>query len=105
MEISPQLLIKIASYFTPISHTPGRLRVRISRDIKELTNNQNITNIDNIISEIDGIEDVKLNKIIGSLTIRYDPQIFAKNLWDELLEGKNLTHISQKINELIRRIA
>ncbi|CAD7286752.1 HMA2 domain-containing protein [Campylobacter suis] len=105
MEISPKLLVKIASYFTPVSHTPGRIRVRVSSEIKEFASSENLGSLDEIIQKIDGIKDVKLNKIIGSLTIHYDPKIFAKELWDELLEGKNLAHISEKINSIAKKIA
>ena len=34
MEITPQKIVEIASYFTVISHTKGRLRVRVNPKIK-----------------------------------------------------------------------
>lgn len=102
--ILPDLILKIASYFTPIHHTAGRLRVRVSAKIKDEAQNINLNQIDEIIKRIDGIKNVKFNQIIGSVTIEYDPQIFPKDIWDDLLAGKNLDKISHTINELARSV-
>ncbi|MDL0088185.1 HMA2 domain-containing protein [Campylobacter gastrosuis] len=104
MSITPEILIKIISYFTPISHTEGRLRVRVSPKIRELSGEVELNNIDNLISKINGIKSVKFNKIIGSVTIQYDNLIFKKSEWDELLAGKNLEILSQKINDISKDI-
>ena len=98
MQINVENLAKVASFFTPISHTPGRLRVRVNPKIKELSSNVNLGSIDETIAKIDGIKNVKLNKIIGSVTIEYDHAVFPKNLWDDLLGGRNLEALSNKIN-------
>ncbi|WP_170018383.1 HMA2 domain-containing protein [Campylobacter sp. RM16190] len=100
--ILPDLIVKITSYFTPIHHTPGRLRVRVSAKIKDEASNLNLDKIDQIIKNIDGIKNVKFNQLIGSVTIEYDSAIFPKDIWDDLLAGRNLDKISQTINELAR---
>ncbi|CAD7287770.1 hypothetical protein LMG7974_00651 [Campylobacter majalis] len=104
MSISVDVLARVASYFTPISHTPGRLRVRVSSAIKELKNEIDISNLDEYITKINGIENVKFNKIIGSVTIQYDASVFAKSDWDNLLNGQNLDEISNKINKIAKGI-
>ncbi|WP_169752390.1 HMA2 domain-containing protein [Campylobacter mucosalis] len=105
MSITPEILTKVASYFTTISHTPGRLRVRVSPKIKELSDTTDLSKLDETIAKINGIKEVKFNKIIGSVTIQYDSEIFTKNLWDDLLGGKNLDHLANKINAVARSIA
>lgn len=102
--IASQIILKLASYFTAIAHTPGRLRVRVSSDIKRESENFDLKNLDQIIAQIDGIKDVKFNPIIGSVTIQYDNEILPKQLWDDLLTGKNIEITTQKINELARKI-
>lgn len=102
--IQTDLILKIASYFTPVHHTPGRLRVRVSSEIKSEADNIDLSSLDSIIKQIEGIKSVKFNKIIGSVTIEYDKEIFAKEIWDDLLEGRNMEKISAKINELARKV-
>ncbi|MCR4941812.1 MAG: hypothetical protein K5978_03345 [Campylobacter sp.] len=103
--ISVEKLAKIASFFTPISHTPGRLRVRVSAKITQDFDANELSKIDSIIAKINGIKEVKFNKIIGSLTVFYDPQVFAQELWEDLLNGRNLQAISDKINDIAEQIA
>lgn len=102
--VASDLIIRLTSYFTPIAHTPGRLRVRVSSEIKKESSNFDVKKINEIIKQIDGIKNVKFNLIIGSVTIEYDKEIFPKELWDDLLAGRNIGVTTQKINELARKI-
>ncbi|MFL1706506.1 HMA2 domain-containing protein [Campylobacter sp. RM15925] len=102
--VATDMILKIASYFTPIHHTAGRLRVRVSSKIKDEAQNLDISKIDEMINSIDGIKSVKFNKLIGSVTIEYDKEVFAKEIWDDLLAGRNMDQISIRINELARNI-
>ncbi|MBR8462201.1 hypothetical protein KDD93_03720 [Campylobacter sp. faydin G-24] len=104
MDIKTQTLAKIASYFSIISNTNGRLRVRVSSKIKELDSTINLSQIDEMIAKINGIKSVKFNKIIGSVTIEYDHTIFSKDMWEDLLKGRNLDKISTVINEVAREV-
>ena len=102
--IVSDVILRLASYFTPIAHTPGRIRVRVSSEIKKEASNFDIKNLDGVIKQIKGIKNVKFNYLIGSVTIEYDQTIFAKELWDDLLAGRNIKVIAQTINELARDI-
>ena len=46
------------------------------------------------------IEDIKINKIIASVTIIYNPTIFKPKLWEDLIKNENLDEITQIINNL-----
>ncbi|MCD8213999.1 MAG: hypothetical protein LUC34_08175 [Campylobacter sp.] len=105
MNIQAQTLVQIASYFNVIAHTNGRLRVRVSPQIKELSNSLNLGTLDDTIAKINGIKNVKFNKIIGSVTIEYDHEIFPKHMWEDLLNGQNLEQISQKINTVAKEVS
>ena len=50
------------------------------------------------------IKNVKFNKLIGSVTIEYDHEIFPKNLWEDLLKGQNLEEISTRVNEVAKEV-
>lgn len=102
--VASELILKIASYFTPIHHTTGRLRVRVNSKIKDEASSLNLGKIDGVIKQIDGIKNVKFNQIIGSVTIEYDHAIFPKEIWDDLLAGRNLDKITLTINELARKV-
>ena len=83
--ITTEEIIKIASFFSIIAHTPGRLRVRVNPKIKDSGGNITISDIENLPKKIDGIISIKINKIIASVTIMYDPNIFKPKLWEDLV--------------------
>lgn len=103
--INTQDIIKIASYFSIISHTPGRLRVRVSSKIKNESSNITIDDIENLPQRIDGILSIKIKKIIGSVTIMYNPEVFAFSLWEDLINKENLDELTVLINKLIKEVA
>lgn len=98
-------IIKIASYFSIIAHTPGRLRVRVSPKIRQESGNITINDIENLPNRINGIKDIKVKKIIGSVTILYDHNIFAPKLWEDLVKNENLEELSLLINNLAKEVA
>lgn len=103
--IQPQQLIELSNYFSIIHHIKGRIRVRVSPKIKEL-NQQDISikDIETLALKIDGLKHIKVNKIVGSITIEYDADIFPDQLWIDLIHQKNLEEIAQLINTLSKEI-
>lgn len=104
MEITPEKLVQIASYFSVISHTKGRLRVRVNPKIKNEMNEVSIEDIQNLSKKIEGIKNIKINKIIASVTIEYDNDIFPKQQWDNLINGENLDEVMQIITNLQKEV-
>ena len=102
--INSEDIIKIAKYFTIIAHTPGRLRVRVNPKIKEEGGNISIEDIEDLSNKIDGIKSIKVKKIIASVTIIYEPNIFAPRLWDDLVNNENTEEITQLINKLAKEV-
>lgn len=98
-------IINIAKYFTIIAHTPGRIRVRVNPKIKEEGGNVTIEDIESLPKKINGIKSIKVKKIIGSVTIMYEPSIFAPQLWEDLIKNENLDEITTLINELAKEVA
>jgi len=102
MEISSNDVIKLSSFLDKIHHTPGRLRVRVDGKIKNEAENFDLENLDKNIKNISGINDVKFNSIIGSLTILYDKSAILPQFWEDLLAGKNCENVQKKLNEIMR---
>ena len=102
--ISTDEIINIAKFFSIIAHTPGRLRVRVNPKIKDSSGNISLNDIENLPKKIDGINENKINKIIASVTITYNPKIFEPKIWEDLVNQKNLDEISILINNLAKEV-
>ncbi|MCP4971557.1 MAG: hypothetical protein GY932_13315 [Arcobacter sp.] len=103
--INTEDIIKIANYFSIIAHTPGRLRVRVNPKIKNESGNISLQDIEDLPNRIDGIKSIKIKKIIGSVTILYEPNVFSPELWEDLINNNNLEEISILINKLAKEVA
>ncbi|MCK5854946.1 MAG: hypothetical protein KAG56_06960, partial [Sulfurovaceae bacterium] len=94
-----------AQYFTIIHHIKGRIRIRVSSKIKEQQNNGvTLSDIENLPQQIEGINKIKINKIVGSITVEYEHEVFKKELWDDLVEGRNLDEVTEIINKLYKEV-
>jgi len=102
--ISTDDIIKIASFFSIIAHTPGRLRVRVNPKITQNAGNISLSDIEDLPNKIDGIISIKINKIIASVTIMYNPIIFKPKLWEDLVKNENLDELSILINNLAKEV-
>ena len=102
--ISTDEIINIARFFSIIAHTPGRLRVRVNPKITQSSGNISLSDIENLPNKIDGIIHIKINKIIASVTITYNPQVFKPKIWEDLVKNENLDEISILINNLAKEV-
>lgn len=66
-------------------HIPGRLRLRAS--LSAATKNLQISPdaIVALLTSLDGVKDVRLNKLAGSATISYDQKKLPPDFWPALL--------------------
>lgn len=102
--IKTEDIVKITSFFTIIAHSPGRLRVRVNPKIKNEASNISLNEIENIPKKINGILDIKINKLIASVTILYNPEIFKPKLWEDLIKNENLEEVTTLINKLAKEV-
>ena len=102
--ISTEDIIKIADYFSIIAHSPGRLRVRVNPKIKNEGGNITLEDIENLPKKINGIKEIKIKKIIASVTITYEPAVFEPRLWEDLIAHKNLDEVTKLINTLAKEV-
>ncbi len=102
--ISTEQIVNIASYFTVIAHSPGRLRVRVNPKIKEEGGSITLEDIESLPQKIEGINKIKIKKIIASVTIEYDPKVFSPSLWEDLINQRNLDEVTTLINDLAKEV-
>lgn len=104
MSVNTDELLSYARYFSPISHTSGRLRIRVNPALKDVVKGKKESDLKQVIAQIDGIKEVKLNLLLGSITILYDDEIFPKELWDDFLAQRNQKELAKKINSIQKEI-
>ncbi|MCH9812876.1 MAG: hypothetical protein K0U47_02915 [Epsilonproteobacteria bacterium] len=102
--IKSEDIVRIANYFTKIHHTPGRLRVRIDPAIKQEPGSVSVGDIEQLSQQIRGIDNLKINKLLGTATILYDKAVFENGFWEDLLSRNNLEHITQRLNQLAKEV-
>ncbi|MBP3225240.1 MAG: hypothetical protein J6M14_08040 [Campylobacter sp.] len=97
MQIEKNDILNFAKYFTKIAHTRGRLRIRVSPKIREISGISE-AELKAKIASISGIKEYKFNPLIGSLTIFYDSEIFNPQLWEEFLSGQVSPELISLVN-------
>jgi len=104
--VTVENIIKISSYLTKIHHIKGRIRVRVNPKIKDEAQDNGVTleDIQSLPEKIEGIQSIKINKIVGSITVMYDNEVFPYELWEDLLAQKNLEKISEILNSLAKEV-
>lgn len=104
MEITAEKLVELSHYFSIIHHIRGRIRVRVNPKIKHLGEHIRLEDIESLPQKIQGINSLKINKIVGSLTIEYDHSIFPDHLWEDLVSGKNAETLTQIMTKLSKEL-
>lgn len=93
--MSIEQILHLLSFFSIVHHSKGRIRLRASlklkQEIEKLSNPNNFTlnDVENLPSKIKGIENVKINKLLGSVTILYNDLIFPSSLWEDIIKNKD----------------
>lgn len=94
-------LLHYAQYFSTIHHTKGRIRLRVDAKIEDEPQGLGVDFLNDLPTHIKGIKKIKVNKIIGSITVVYDWKIFKPSLWDELLQGNMSDAFRDDLNALL----
>ena len=68
-------------------HIPGRIRLRISASASRELGNVDSAVFDRVLAAIDGIDDVRLNALAGSVVIQYRTEKIPSAWWETLLTG------------------
>lgn len=84
-----------------VHHVPGRIRLRISRALgAKARGSVDPRSVDRLVKAVEGIEDLRVNPAVGSITIRYDSKTIEPEWWRTLLQGD-----SEEAERLLARLA
>lgn len=96
---------QFASFFHLIHHSPGRIRLRASKELKnalaEFGENKLLEGFE-MIKNLPVVKGIKINKIIGSVTIEYDSKSFEPSLWELWLSQKESRAVYKRLQEVIK---
>lgn len=104
-EFSQDEIEKIATFFHIIHHSAGRIRLRVSKEFQrtvESIGEEKLLNLFESVKRLAVIKNIKINKIIGSVTIEYDKKIFEPKLWELWFNQKESTLIYQRLQQIIK---
>lgn len=105
LEFTEDEVKQFASFFHLIHHSPGRIRLRASKELKntlaEFGENKLLEGFE-MIKNLPVVKDIKINKIIGSVTIEYDSKSFEPSLWELWLSQKESRAVYERLQEVIK---
>lgn len=105
LEFTEDEVRRFASFFHLIHHSPGRIRLRVSKELKnaldEVGENKLLEWFD-VIENLPMVKDIKINKIVGSVTIEYDSKSFEPSLWELWLSQKESRAVYERLQEMIK---
>lgn len=96
-------LIKMVPYFSSIHHSPGRLRVRIDAGIVRDAPGVSFAAVAELPERVDGLKQIKINKVMGTATILYDPRRLPPEAWEALLAGELRGPFADLANQLLTK--
>ena len=99
------IIFSLAPFARVLHHIPGRIRIRISTEAARYLSGD-MAGISGVISGLPGIMNVRINPIIGSVLVEYDPKFFEPDLWERIvgINGNSEEKAGFK-NELLERIS
>lgn len=82
-----------------VHHTPGRIRLKFNPSILQELGDEGASQLENIESQLEGIKDVKLNKMARSVTINYDVKVLPMEFFETLMKGEITPEIERYWNK------
>ncbi len=91
-------LLLIAPHTEIVHHVPGRIRLRLKRSGIEVIAR---TDVKNLMQNIPGILKLRVNPVVGSLTLEYDEKRLSYSLWEKLGALRTRPELRQQVEELL----
>lgn len=107
LEFTKDDIEKFAECFQLIHHSPGRIRLRASKVLKEMIEGADSAKVSQFFDSAKAlpmVKNIKINKLIGSVTIEYDSEAFEPKLWEIWLSGKNAVFVYERIQNIIKAL-
>jgi len=72
-----------------VHHVSGRVRLRVGPGLRDETDGLAPEQLMDLVSNLNGIDDVRLNPLAGSVVVQYDVGRVAPAVWETLVEGSD----------------
>ena len=96
-----QVLLALAPHTTIAHHLPGRIRLKVS--LSGVGSLQK-TDLGNLVKQIPGILNVRINPAALSAIVEYDPRRLDPELWENLSGRRNQAKQAQEIANRLRSL-
>lgn len=80
----------MTTYFNIVHHISGRIRLRLSPSLLAQPLASSAQKLTQQILAINGIDEIRLNPMVGSVVIEYNPAIIQPALWEQYSKLENL---------------
>jgi hypothetical protein len=74
-------LLLLAPHTEIVHHIPGRIRLRLKRSGLEVISR---IDVEALMHSVPGIRNLRINPLVGSLTLEYDQKRLPYSLWERL---------------------
>ncbi len=94
-----------AECFGIVHHSRGRVRLRANERLIALLAKCGAQRLESLLESAKAlpiVKSLKINKLIGSVTIEYDSNAFDEGLWELWLVEKDSAAMFEKLQELIK---
>lgn len=79
---------ELSRYIEIVHHIPGRVRLKFNPAILKELGDEGVKQLENFESVVQGIKEVKVNKMAKSATISYDKQTLTPDFFEQLARGE-----------------
>lgn len=97
---------KMSEFFSLIHKSPNRVRLRVNPKIKNESNadKKALQDLLNALKARQIVRSVKLNVLIGSLTIEYDESVLGGDFWQLLCDEKDFEAVFERLKGIIKAL-
>lgn len=94
-------LLLIAPHTEIVHHIPGRIRLRLKRSGLDVIAK---IDVESLMRGVPGIRSLRVNPVVGSLTLEYDQKRFSYSLWEKLGALRNRPELRDQVEALLNTV-
>jgi hypothetical protein len=94
-------LLLIAPHTEIVHHIPGRIRLRLKRSGLDVIAK---IDVESLMRGVPGIRSLRINPVVGSLTLEYDQKRLSYSLWEKLGALRNRPELRDQVEALLKDV-
>lgn len=80
-------LLELRHHLSIVHHVPGRIRLRFGSALWGHAAGVDRARLRTLLDGLEGIQEVRLNSVVASVVVQYDPGSIAPQEWETLVHG------------------